>query len=413
MYLQPQAQAPQIASFNPQTSDLLTPPSSCPSLSPSPSPYARSVSSDDSDFCDPRNLTVGSVNSTLAPEFSALPTLCAGEDEDQKFVLRGATRSVSPSSSFDFNSQLCGSGASSNVPSFDDLSDLDSEDDFVNGLVDLGDCGPAQGNRSRASSDAVSFGQSDGAEAANALAADSLLTPPDSCGESDGHKDKRRKKSKDSAGSTATSKSTMGPTADSQSGSTQQQTADNQSSTSPAATEVKNASESNSASENTTATPIPAPTSRRGRKQSLTEDPSKTFVCDICHRRFRRQEHLKRHYRSLHTQEKPFECNECGKKFSRSDNLAQHARTHGSGAIVMNLIDDPDTMAAAAGMPPAYPAPSMMATPAPGLVGGEDYRTLGKVLFQIAAEVPGSSSSELSSDEGGSDHGKKKRKRAE
>jgi C2H2 transcription facotor len=87
-------------------------------------------------------------------------------------------------------------------------------------------------------------------------------------------------------------------------------------------------------------TPSAAPANRRGRKQSLTEDPSKTFVCTLCSRRFRRQEHLKRHYRSLHTQDKPFECNECGKKFSRSDNLAQHARTHGSGAIVMGVLEN-------------------------------------------------------------------------
>lgn len=82
------------------------------------------------------------------------------------------------------------------------------------------------------------------------------------------------------------------------------------------------------------------PTNRRGRKQSLTEDPSKTFVCTLCSRRFRRQEHLKRHYRSLHTHDKPFECNECGKKFSRSDNLAQHARTHGSGGILMGVLEN-------------------------------------------------------------------------
>ena len=84
----------------------------------------------------------------------------------------------------------------------------------------------------------------------------------------------------------------------------------------------------------------PSAVNRRGRKQSLTEDPSKTFICTLCSRRFRRQEHLKRHYRSLHTHDKPFECNECGKKFSRSDNLAQHARTHGSGAIVMGVFEN-------------------------------------------------------------------------
>lgn len=78
---------------------------------------------------------------------------------------------------------------------------------------------------------------------------------------------------------------------------------------------------------------------RRGRKQSLTEDPSKTFVCHLCNRRFRRQEHLKRHYRSLHTQDKPFKCLECGKQFSRSDNLSQHQRTHGSGSFPLSVMD--------------------------------------------------------------------------
>lgn len=74
----------------------------------------------------------------------------------------------------------------------------------------------------------------------------------------------------------------------------------------------------------------PKSPSRRGRKASC-DDSSKSFVCDHCSRRFRRQEHLKRHFRSLHTREKPFECEECGKRFSRSDNLAQHARTHNRG----------------------------------------------------------------------------------
>ncbi|KAK9370917.1 hypothetical protein V1509DRAFT_162834 [Lipomyces kononenkoae] len=70
---------------------------------------------------------------------------------------------------------------------------------------------------------------------------------------------------------------------------------------------------------------------RRGRKPSLVEDPSKAFVCAHCNRRFRRHEHLKRHFRSLHTREKPFKCEECSKSFSRSDNLAQHIRTHARG----------------------------------------------------------------------------------
>jgi DNA-directed RNA polymerase subunit RPC12/RpoP len=55
-------------------------------------------------------------------------------------------------------------------------------------------------------------------------------------------------------------------------------------------------------------------------------DLPKGFVCTQCSRRFHRQEHLKRHYRSLHTRDRPFRCNSCGNRFSRSDNLAQHRR---------------------------------------------------------------------------------------
>lgn len=67
---------------------------------------------------------------------------------------------------------------------------------------------------------------------------------------------------------------------------------------------------------------------RRGRKPNLQYDPSKIFSCSMCPRKFKRQEHLKRHFRSLHTGEKPFGCSQCGKKFSRSDNLGQHMKTH-------------------------------------------------------------------------------------
>ncbi|SCV00762.1 LANO_0F08460g1_1 [Lachancea nothofagi CBS 11611] len=66
----------------------------------------------------------------------------------------------------------------------------------------------------------------------------------------------------------------------------------------------------------------------RGRKPSPILDSSKHFACEFCDRRFKRQEHLKRHVRSLHMGEKPFGCHLCGKKFSRSDNLNQHIKTH-------------------------------------------------------------------------------------
>lgn len=111
---------------------------------------------------------------------------------------------------------------------------------------------------------------------------------------------------------------------------------------------------------------------RRGRKQSLTDDPSKTFVCTLCSRRFRRQEHLKRHYRSLHTQDKPFECSDCGKKFSRSDNLAQHARTHGNTTTIVGLS-----------MPEI----------------DEKTASMSAHLFETAAAVSSSSSSDGSDDE--------------
>jgi uncharacterized Zn-finger protein len=83
-----------------------------------------------------------------------------------------------------------------------------------------------------------------------------------------------------------------------------------------------------SVSEDGTIQIIPMKESTRGRKPSLEYDSTKTFVCTQCSRRFRRQEHLKRHFRSIHTNQKPFDCHLCNKKFSRGDNLAQHIKTH-------------------------------------------------------------------------------------
>lgn len=69
----------------------------------------------------------------------------------------------------------------------------------------------------------------------------------------------------------------------------------------------------------------------RGRKENKEADLvdlSKIYLCNYCSRRFKRQEHLKRHFRSLHTFEKPYDCSICHKKFSRSDNLNQHLKIH-------------------------------------------------------------------------------------
>lgn len=398
VYLPSRAQAPTLLNTCIQTTTDLLSPASCPSLSPSPSPPTRSAS-EELDFCDPRNLTVGSVNSTLAPEYSALPAFCAAEEEDQKFVLRGEFTNGAANASFEHS-------LPSTFTSLSDLSDLDSDDDFVNGLVNLGDhISIVQPSRSRSCSEAQSLSQSsyqcdDDFEDYNSSFAESVPSPPSSCEDSDEHQHKRQRKSSDCC------QPIMSSAADSQAGE-QTHTPSNQGSAAP---ETKNSSETTSNAGDGVSTPSgtpAAPTNRRGRKQSLTDDPSKTFVCEICNRRFRRQEHLKRHYRSLHTEDKPFECHECGKKFSRSDNLSQHARTHGSGAIPLDLLDNPEAMALHHS---GYNPHPMMG--GPGL-GHEDFTRLGQVLFQFASEIPGSATnSDISSDEG-SDLGKKKRKRSE
>ncbi|RWA07593.1 hypothetical protein EKO27_g7517 [Xylaria grammica] len=358
---------------------------SCPSLSPSPSPNCEQ----DLDFCDPRNLTVGgAANPTLAPEFSSPVAL-------EEFRGEAAAKENVLPVSFEFNPVL-----HHGLPALDDISDLESEDDFVNRLVNLGEQPSAEGKRSRSGtcSTTLSLGQDlfltgEGGFDCEDTAPCAVigLPSPASSFDSDAHQDKKLKKSKKESRKSMPVMNIAAAAAGSTSGQEQQQetTAQNESTNAS-----DNAANSSDGSDPTPA-PLPAPANRRGRKQSLTEDPSKTFVCELCNRRFRRQEHLKRHYRSLHTQDKPFECNECGKKFSRSDNLAQHARTHGSGAIVMNLLDGSEE-----GL-------DMMA-PVDG-----DYHNYGKVLFQVASEVPGSGSDFSSDDSQSESNGKKKRKRSE
>ncbi|GJJ72419.1 hypothetical protein EMPS_04776 [Entomortierella parvispora] len=82
-----------------------------------------------------------------------------------------------------------------------------------------------------------------------------------------------------------------------------------------------------------------SPKRSRGRRvssqldmNSLAAAGGKVFTCEHeeCGKIFKRSEHLKRHVRSIHTQEKPFACpkEDCSKRFSRSDNLNQHVRIH-------------------------------------------------------------------------------------
>lgn len=379
------SQPPRVPSLSSTTSDFSN--ISCPSLSPSPAPYARSVSSEnDVDFCDPRNLTVSAAaNSTLSSEFS-LNGL--GEDETSYSEQGSIDTSAFSQPVFDFSPAIA-----SGLPAFEELSDFESEDD----LSSLVQSGEVSRPRACTGSSVVSLGHGSfigdedfGFDDSDSFSFSALPSPPASIeAVEEGHKDKRQKKNNDKDNQAIQPiMHTAAAAADNQSAEIDERSEE----ASPAPSDSNS-----SAGDDTPSAPAPAPTTRRGRKQSLTEDPSKTFVCDLCNRRFRRQEHLKRHYRSLHTQEKPFECHSCGKKFSRSDNLAQHARTHDSSAMAMDLISVAEHSATDAGM--IRP------------LSVDEYANYGKVLFQISSEVPGSGSDQSS--EEGSDNGKKKRKRSD
>lgn len=388
------------------SSDLLSI-NSCPSLSPSPSPIPRpAISETNYDFCDPRNLLVGSPSSSfssIAVDFPPLPTLCSGDDEEHKLLLGGESILIKPESQFNKSFESLGTSTLGGLPTFDTFSDLDSESEFV---TDLAKFSPSEsaaylGNK-RPRLDLISFDDEeflseDSFEDFDDLDQFASAGLPSLPGPGVTYfiaedvptkmKPKKRVAPKKTAKKALADNDTDGGDAGSNrhiqshgAGSSQQQTSSSQQ-TSTAAESQVGSSDGHAAtsSANTPAATI-QPVNRRGRKQSLTEDPSKTFVCTLCSRRFRRQEHLKRHYRSLHTHDKPFECNECGKKFSRSDNLSQHARTHGSGAIVMGVLEDGE-------LPPTENQESL---------DDGDTGALGAVLFEAARAAANSSSSSSS-----------------
>jgi hypothetical protein len=142
-----------------------------------------------------------------AAEFPALPTLCAG-DEEHKFVLGGETftKAAETNNTFEFTvPQHCHS-----LPTFDQFSDLDSEDEFVNGLVNF----PATENvqffgakRQRTGSDLLSidhetfiseddFEDFEEFDDSEQFAVACLPSPPASGSETEVKKEKRTKKSK-------------------------------------------------------------------------------------------------------------------------------------------------------------------------------------------------------------------------
>lgn len=325
-----------------QTSDLLSA-NSCPSLSPSPSPVPTDIlaqsqglngESTGQSFCDPRQLTVEpSVNVPAPQDLPPLPTLTCDEDQPRAVVgSASVTLPVNENPSPSFSTSTTTEDPLSSLPTFDSFSDLDSDDE-LNHLVEFHPGGNAVYLGDKRQRVNQYMAEDDGFLSEHSLEDDDnepyvhhglpafewneTAQPQVQAEETIEEETKTKKR-----GSRKSSRKTANADEDS-------------------SKKALGASQSHSVNgdNSTDSEPAPVAVSRRGRKQSLTEDPSKTFVCTLCSRRFRRQEHLKRHYRSLHTQDKPFECNECGKKFSRSDNLAQHSRTHGAGSVVLGVLD--------------------------------------------------------------------------
>lgn len=326
----------QSGSATHQPGSYLLSASECPSLSPSPTPAPTTGPSDtESSFCDPRNLTVSS-----GCDFPSLPTLCPGDEEAHSLMLRGELFTPK-SEEHRIPTPQEFLGISHGLPTFEPLFELDAEEESAQPHFPATENTHFLGNK-RQRTDLGAFhcdedsliGDESFDSFDSELSAPGLLTPYDTDASFEDMKPRSRKRSskKGSKSDEETDSDMQSSNQDvnSRSGSSAQQDQD-QEATEHAVADSEDGGHT---------PPTPQPVSRRGRKQSLTEDPSKTFVCNLCSRRFRRQEHLKRHYRSLHTHEKPFECTDCGKKFSRSDNLSQHQRTHGTGSIVMGVLDE-------------------------------------------------------------------------
>lgn len=360
-------------------------------VSPSPSPVPRSVASEhEQNVCDPRNLSIGGG---AAAEGPALPTLSTGDDEEHKIVLKGDCQQdhvqiVEPTELVNYGGNL----------TFEPIFELDDEDDF-NGMVSYHSHDIHYNGAKRQRIELQPSFEDDGFFSEESFSDDDLAHgaysplsefPAPEYSAAAQTKTKRKASRKEHAHDAA--QSAQG-----------EENSAVQTSAAP--------STSSENHESAAATPSQSGgVSRRGRKQSLTDDPSKTFVCTLCSRRFRRQEHLKRHYRSLHTHEKPFECTDCGKKFSRSDNLSQHQRTHGAGTMVMGVL--------------AAPSDQHMHQPIESVNGGDagsvirpkqeqqylpqqhqypqqhrvspEVTELGTMLYDVTAQMAGSSSSSVS-----------------
>lgn len=351
-----------------------------------------------SDFCDPRDLFVNSTNSsfsTTIADFPPLPTLSPTDDE-HKLVFGNELTLSKSDQQFTNSFDSLGATTLGSLASFDTFSDFESDNDFI---TNLSRSSPSESvaylSNKRQRIDLLPLDEEDflsedsfeDFEDPEQTAYTSLPSPPESRRasetESISMKTKKRSAPKKAAAAkiqaTTETENVQEAQSSEEGPAPQESSGQQQTSTAP---------ESNSGSSDNTAIPSSAstpaaggqPISRRGRKQSLTEDPSKQFQCHLCSRRFRRQEHLKRHYRSLHTHDKPFECNECGKKFSRSDNLSQHARTHGAGSVTLGVLEDGE-------MPPSENVQSLE---------NGDSGALGAVLFEAAQAAAANASSSSS-----------------
>ncbi|CAD6583796.1 MAG: hypothetical protein ASARMPREDX12_001454 [Alectoria sarmentosa] len=331
------------------------------------------------------------------------PPLTPGDDEEHKLILGGDLSLVKQEAHFSKSFDSSATSTLGGPPSFDTFSDLDdSENEFVTDLsrYPRSESTSYLGNK-RQRLDLISFDDEEFLsedsfeefENIDKVASAGLPTPPESRRSSEdssarmkttkkrGQTKKPVKKTNTNADLSDSEPSVKHEMHSHETGSSSGQGSAAAQET-PDARDGTAASDGNAAASSTDTAPTSVqPVARRGRKQSLTDDPSKTFVCTLCSRRFRRQEHLKRHYRSLHTHDKPFECNECGKKFSRSDNLSQHARTHGAGAIVMGVLEDGELPPTEAGSP----------------IDHADTGALGAVLFEAAQAAAANASSSSSS----------------
>ncbi|KAI9297253.1 hypothetical protein K502DRAFT_301061 [Neoconidiobolus thromboides FSU 785] len=85
---------------------------------------------------------------------------------------------------------------------------------------------------------------------------------------------------------------------------------------------------------------------KNGKKEetieALVKAEGRLFKCKHqgCLKRFKRMEHLKRHFISIHTNNRPHKCTfpECNKEFARSDNLKQHLKVHYNNSSYMTNV---------------------------------------------------------------------------